>query len=181
MPASVSSPISFRVLLRVAAFAVLGLAVGCSSSRSKDSEPSPVDEADAFTPIRAKFSVVTPSDLAHVDQLLIVVVDADFPNGAARLSYFPANYQPRGGLCQVIAERRACSSVAELVAAIDRRVDRMPFGILFTYRMRPASQGDVNSGLPPDYSAFVRDFQAAMRAADIEFVMLLPEEVVFLN
>lgn len=159
----------------------LGLAVGCASSRSDKGADSPVDEADAFTPIRAKYSAVTPSDLAHVDQLLIAVVDADFTDGVARLAYFPAQYQPRNGLCQIIEGRRVCASVAELVAAIDRRVDRMPFGILFTYRMRPASHDDVNGSLPPAFSAFVRDFQAAMRAEDIEFVTLLPEEIVLMN
>ena len=159
----------------------LGIAAGCSSSRSKDSEQDAVDEADAFTPIRAKYSAVTPADLHQLDQLLVAVVDADFSEGVARLEYFPAQYQPRNGLCQIVGKRRVCSSVAELVAAIDQRVDRMPFGVLFTYRMRPASQGDVNHALPPAYSAFIRDFQSAMRAEDIEFVTLLPEEIVILN
>ncbi len=162
-------------------FLALGLAAGCASSRSDKDAASPVDEADAFTPIRAKYSAVTPADLAHVDQLLVAVVDADFSEGVASLGYFPAQYQPRNGLCQIVAERRAYPSVAELVAAIDRRVDRMPFGVLFTYRMRPASRGDVTDGLPPAYSAFVRDFQSAMRAEDIDFVTLLPEEIVFLK
>ncbi len=181
MPAQVFSHVPCRVLLRYAVLATLGLAVGCASSRSdKEADPS-IDEADAFTPIRAKYSAVTPADLGHVDQLLIAVVDADFSEGVARLAFFPAQYQPRNGLCQIVGERRPCSSVAELVAAIDRRVDRMPFGILFTYRMRPASQGAVNLALPPAYSAFVRDFQSAMRAEGIEFVTLLPDEIVLLN
>ena len=161
---------------------ILCLAAGCASSHSsKDGERPVVDEADAYTPIRVKYSVATPSDLVREDQILIAVVDADFAGGAAKLGFFPAHYQPRSGLCQIIGERRECASVAELVHAIDERVDRMPFGVLFTYRMRPASQVDVSHGLPPAYSAFCLEFRSTMREEDIDFVTLVPDQVVFLN
>ena len=163
-------------------FLVLCLACGCASSRaSKDGERPDVDPADAYTPLRVKYSVATPSDLADEDPIQIAVIDVDFSDGAARLACFPARYQPRSGLCQIIGERRECKSVAELVDAIDARVDRMPFGILFAYGMKPASQADVASRLPPAYSAFCVEFRSAMREEDIDFVTLLPDQVVFLN
>lgn len=169
-----------HVLVQGVLSAVLAIATGCASSGS-DGDADSVDEADAFTPIRAKYATVTPSDLVGSDQITVAVVDADFTDGSAKLGFFPAAYHPHDGLCQMIGDMRECPSVAELVKAIDRRVDRMPFGILFTYRMRPASQQEVASSLPPAYAAFYREFQSAMKAEDIEFVTLMPENVVFLK
>ena len=161
--------------------AALAIAAGCASSRNKEDAPPPVDEASAFTPIRAKYSTATPSDLGGVETLRIAVVDVDFVGDAARMAFIPALYRPLNGVCQLLEERTECDTITSLIKAIDAHVDRMPFGILFTYRGRLATDGAVANSLPAAYHDFYTGFQAAMKTEDIEYVVLMPEKVVFLR
>ena len=161
--------------------AALALAAGCASSRSKEPATPPVDEADAFTPIRVKYATATPADLGEIETLRIAVVDADFTGDVARMAFIPASYRPINGVCQLLGERVECDSIAGLVKAIDAHVDRMPFGILFTFRGRLATDSAVANSLPAAYHDFYAGFQSAMKTEDIDYVLLMPEKVVFLR
>ncbi len=172
-----------RALLRIAPLLLAAvLAGGCASSSPKDKpEENAVDPAKAFTPIRAKFSTVSPADLGDMESLRIAVIDADFTDGVASLGFVPGIYRPANGVCELLETRLNCASIAELVKAIDRHVDRMPFGILFTYRGRLASDADISRDLPPAYGDFYRGFLAAMKEEGIDFVPLVPSKVIFLR
>ena len=173
--AMTARPFRIPALLLLAAASLSG----CASRRPEAEEP--VDPDNAFTPIQAKYSAVTPADLGETGPLRIAVVDVDLDGPSARLAFLPGSYRPANGICQLLSDREECPSVAALVKAIDRRVDRMPFGILFTYRGRLASDSAVARGLPAAYGDFYGEFQAAMKAEDIDYVLLVPEKVVFLR
>lgn len=160
---------------------IAAFAAGCASSRQQDEAPNPVDEASAFTPIRVKYATATPADLAGVDTVRIAVVDVDFSGDVARMALVPASYRPLNGVCQLLEERTECDAIADLVKAIDAHVDRMPFGVLFTYKGKVSTDSAVMRDLPPAYGDFYASFQAAMKAEDIDYVLLMPEKVVFLR
>lgn len=165
-------------LLVVAAAAALS---GCALFGSKGSDSPEIPEEEAFSPIRTKYRTVTSRDLGSTEVLRIAVVDVNFEGDEMRMEFEPAEFRPQTGLCQLLGGRKEPKSLAALVAAIDPYIDRMPFGVLFTYRGRLTSSPEVSATLPEAYTAFYREFQAAMRAEDIDFVCLLPERAVFVR
>ncbi len=154
---------------------------GCVSSRHGDKPVPEVDPADALTPIRSKYAVVAPADIPDAGTLRIAVVDADFSGNPASLALLLAEYTPANGYCHFLGDREECASVDALVQAIDRHVDQMPFGILFTHRGQIASAANVAPTLPAAYQAFFREFRAAMAHEDIDFLTLVPDKIVFLR
>lgn len=169
-------------LLLAPALLALSLQSGCMLFQGKPAEPAPVGEGETFTPIRTKYKVVTSADLPVTeDALQIAVVDIVFEGSEAKLGFLPAKYRPRTGFCQLTQAKKEAKTIAELVQTIDFYVDRMPFAILFTCNGRATSDPDVAETLPLAYEDFFADFQAAMKAEDIDFVCLLPEKVTFLK
>lgn len=168
-----------RFIANCAVAAALAVCAGCASGKSGKPE---IPEEDTFTPIRAKYRSLTPSDLTAAPEVLrIAVVDVAFQDGKAAFGFLPGEYRPQTGFCHLLAEKVPAAGIHELVEAIDPYVDRMPFGILFTYGGRPTSAPDVAESLPPDYAAFFQEFRAAMEKEDIDFVCLLPAKVTFLK
>lgn len=168
-----------RFIANCAVAAALAVCAGCASGKSRKPE---ISEEDAFTPIRAKYRSVTPADLAAApDVLRIAVIDVAFEDGKASFGFLPGAYRPATGFCELLAEKVTTRGIRELIEAIDPYVDRMPFGILFTYGGRPTSSPDVVETLPSDFAAFFQEFRDAMAKEDIEFICLLPEKVTFLR
>lgn len=148
---------------------------------SNVSDSPEIPEEETFSPIRTKYRTVTSRDLGSTETLRIAVVDVDFEGDVLRMGFEPAVFRPQTGLCQLLGNRKEANSLAALIQAIDPYIDRMPFGVMFTYRGRPTSSPDVSAVLPESYAAFYREFQAAMSAEDVDFVCLLPEKAVFVR
>ena len=168
-----------RFISHFALVAALAVCAGCASDKSRKPE---IAEEDAFTPIRAKYKTVAASEIPTSPEILrVAIIDVEFQGSKAKFSFLPGAYRPRTGFCQLLAEKTTASDIAGLVAALDPYVDRMPFGVIFTYGGRPTSSPEVAESLPPDYAGFFQEFREAMEKEDIEFLCLLPEKVTFLR
>ncbi len=169
-------PFQLAVLLPV-------LACACATSKSgKESDVPAVDPAEALSPIRTDRSLLSnrEKDLAQYDMLRVAIVDMDENDkGEPVFAFVPAKYYPNRDYCRFAGEKKTCATIGKLVTAIDPYIDRMPFGILFTYQGRLATSQEVAERLPSSYQAFFMEFKDAMRGEDIDFVVLGPANIEF--
>lgn len=130
-----------------------------------------VAEDSLLTPIRTQHRYVVPSDLPQV-QLRVAWIDTHWEESSGS-TVTVGMFRPHDGLFRAETDPVKAKSIQNLIAEVDRHIDRMPVGLIVTADGKLPGTG--GSQPPAAFGGFVAELQQALEKEGIQFAFLLPE------